>query len=59
MSQGYTLMKQMVFLSVSRMIRILFAPFYVIKIEYREKTMKTINWLHSIGKFLSISAQML
>ena len=41
----------MVFLSVSSMIRLLFAPFYVIKIEYREKTMKTINWLHSSANF--------
>lgn len=41
----------MVFSSVSSMIRLLFAPLYVIKIEYREKTMKTINWLHSSANF--------
>lgn len=29
----------------------IFSPFYVIKIEYREKTMKTINRLHSSANF--------
>ena len=28
------------------------SPFHVIGIEYSAKIPKTINWLHSIGKFL-------